>query len=295
VIHLLHGSLVDRHFGMRLGPEAPEPLGPDALAALFERVRRCARCRRRYERQLLFERVRPDGDALREERSWAAITSAAGVEPAVGAAGVEPAARAAGWPAGSEPARASSRRRTFAILGASLAAAVVLLLPLLPKTPTEREPVARGGTGEAPLPALHLYRTREGASGPVEGQLRAGDGVLVAYSNPSDLGFLMVFAVDQRGGVHWYYPGYERLGEDPAAVPIRTRAFGVELGEEIRHDLPRGALRMFGLFLPRPLHVLEVEALVGRALAQSGAEVRALDHLELAEGEQTSLLLEVGP
>jgi hypothetical protein len=277
VTHFLHGSLVDRSFS--------EPLGPEALAEMFERVWRCARCRTRYERQLLFEQLRPDGDALRDERAWQAIASAAGVS----APSAAPVA-----------ARPPVRGRGLAILTASLAAAVALALPFWPKSlqpPTHvAEPVPRGAGSLAGPAALHLYRTRGGHSEAVQGELRTGDGILVAYSNPSsELGYLMVFAVDQAGGVHWYYPGYERLGEDPTAVPIRTGAFGVELGEEIRHDLPRGDLRMFGLFLPRPLHVLEVEAVVGRALAQSGGSVRALERLEPFEGEQTSVLLEVRP
>jgi hypothetical protein len=289
VTHFLHGSLVDRYFS--------EPLGPEALSLMFERVWSCGRCRRRYERHLLFERARPDGDARHDERSWDAIARAAGAAPA-GAAAASAAAQGARAPS----------RRGFAILTASLAAAVALALPFIPrhvlqgepvpppKKGIQSEPVPRGAVGvEAAPPSLHLYRTREGRSEALQGELRAGDGVLVAYSNPSsDLGYLMVFAVDAAGGVHWYYPGYERLGEDPAAVPIRTRAFGVELGEEIRHELPRGELRMFGLFLPRPMRVLEVEALVGRAFAQSGSP-RTLERLELKEGEQTSMLVEVQP
>jgi hypothetical protein len=81
----------------------------------------------------------------------------------------------------------------------------------------------------------------------------------------------MVLAVDGRGGVHWYYPAYERLGEDPAAVPIRARALGVELGEEIRHPLPPGRLQVIALFLPAPRRVLDVERDVAAAKGSFGA------------------------
>jgi hypothetical protein len=105
----------------------------------------------------------------------------------------------------------------------------------------------------------------------------------------------MVFAVDRRGAVHWYYPAYERQGEDPAAVLIRTNAYGVELGEEIRHPLPEGDLRMFALFLRAPHRVLETEAAISAALAARGGSVRELEKLPLLDGEQTSVLLRVRP
>jgi hypothetical protein len=40
--------------------------------------------------------------------------------------------------------------------------------------------------------------------------------------------------------VHWYYPAYERPGEDPAAVQIRTNAFGVELARRFGIPSPKG-------------------------------------------------------
>jgi hypothetical protein len=99
----------------------------------------------------------------------------------------------------------------------------------------------------------------------VAGTIRANDGLLLAYSNPTaHLRYLMIFAVDRSGRVYWYHPAFERAGEDPAAVAIRTQAFGVELGDEIHQALPPGPLTMFALFLPQPRTVLEVEAMVQR-------------------------------
>jgi hypothetical protein len=69
----------------------------------------------------------------------------------------------------------------------------------------------------------------------------------------------------------------------------------VELGEQIRHPLQLGALRVFALFLPRPRSVLEVEAVVERDLAAQGGDVRALTRVGISEGVQASALLEVTP
>jgi hypothetical protein len=277
MIHLLHRSEVDGYFSGTLEARA--------VTAMFERLWRCGACRARYERHLLLERALPGGVARGAERLWESITRTAAV-------GASTAAVRAGASAAVAPA--TRERRRAAILAASLAVAVVALLPFWPKTRPEF--VSRGAPGVAPAPSLHLYRTRGGKSERVESEIGADDGVLLAYSNPStDLGYLMVFAVDEKGGVHWYYPGYERLGDDPAAVAIRTGALGVELGEEIRHQLPTGDLRMFALFLPRPRRVLEVEAAVASALAARGGRVRDLAEIPLPEGEQTSRLLTVRP
>jgi hypothetical protein len=126
--------------------------------------------------------------------------------------------------------------------------------------------------------------------------MHADDGILIAYSNPgAEFSYLMIFAVDVQGGVHWYYPAWEQPGQNPAAPAIRTHALGVELGEEIRHRLPAGPLRVFGLFLPRPLLVGDVERAVADAWAAHGQSVAGLSTLPIQEGEQLSRLLEVTP
>ena len=62
--------------------------------------------------------------------------------------------------------------------------------------------------------------------------------------------------------MHWYYPAYRALGEDPAAIPILPGTTGIELGEEIRQRAAPGTARIYALFLREPHRVLEIEALV---------------------------------
>jgi hypothetical protein len=236
MIHLLHGSqAIDRYFGGER--DAP------TVRAAMKRVRRCDDCRRRYERHLLFERARPPGSG--DDRLWRSIQVTAS----------------------APPARASRPR--VALLVAAFAG--VALFVGVRRHTSDDGFVARGVETAAAAPALHLYRNVAGRAEPVSESVRTGDGLLLAYSNPSDLPYLMVLAVDGRGGVHWYYPAYERLGEDPAAVPIRARALGVELGEEIRHPLPPGRLQVIALFLPAPRRVLDVERDVAAAKGSFGA------------------------
>jgi hypothetical protein len=272
MIHLFHGARVDRYFSGTL--ESNE------IATLFEGLWRCAACRALYERHLILERLLPGRDAVGTDRLWRSIVGTTRLSTTTSDRPI---------------VRYSGVRR--AVLALSLATGAIVLVPRLLKSPGGTAPVPRGAVDTVlPAPTFHLYRTRGGSSERVDGELRADDGVLVAYSNPSsDLSFLMVFGVDSQGGIHWYYPAYERLGQDPEAVPIRTRSLGVELGEEIRHELPLGDLRMFALFLPNPRHVIEVEGVISGALAAHGGSVRALDRLPITDGEQTSVLLEVRP
>jgi hypothetical protein len=271
MIHLIHRSRVDRYFA--------GDLGAAAIRTMFEDLWRCGACRMRYERHLLLERTLAAASAPGADRLWQSIVATSEAAPEHARKDTD------GHPA---------RRR--ALLALSLAVAAVLLVPPLFKEPTTSTPVPRGAPGAVMTPSLHLYRTHQGRSEPVRGELHSHDGVLLAYSNPSaNLGYLMVFGVDGRGGVHWYYPAYDRQGEDPAAVQIRTKAFGVELGEEIRHRLPEGDMRMFALFLRRPHRVLETEASIAAALAAHGGSVRDLESLPLVDGDQTSVLLEVQP
>lgn len=248
MIHLLHGNdTIDRYFrSFTTERDAP------TVRAAMRRVRRCDDCRRRYERHLLFERARPDGGAS-GDRLWSSIEATAA----------------------AAPARVTRPRAALLVVAF---AGVALFLGVQRRASHEAAHeafgdgfVARGHEAAAATPALHLYRTVAGHAEPVSGTVRAGDGLLLAYSNPSDLPYLMVLAVDERGGVHWYYPAYERLGEDPAAVPIRARALGVELGEEIHHPLPVGRLRMIALFMQAPRRVLDVERDVVAAKGVFGA------------------------
>jgi hypothetical protein len=274
MIHLLHKHQIDRTFGGASPPATP--------ARLLRRIWRCAACRVRYERHLLLERALPDGRSRSEDRLWRSIVASAHAADAAG--GIRTVARRFLHPA---------------VLLAGGALALALFVSRRPDTqPESALPVARGEAADTKSPpTLHLFRTvGDHETEPVDRSIRADDGILFAYSNPgADLAYLMVFAVDAHGGVHWYYPAYERPGDNPAATPIRTRALGVELGEEIRHSLPPGPLRVFALFLPRPMFVDEIERIVGEAWMKRGQSLRNLEALPVSEGQQLSQLLEVTP
>ena len=267
--HALARRRIDRYFEGRLGRSSE--------ARMRRHLGACDDCRARYQRHLLAEAALPDGERRAEDRGWQGILAAAQA------------------PAHAAPAPRAMRLALPVLAVAGAAAAALVLVPRL-RDPAE--PVERGGpsSGAPAAPALHLFRAVPGGtSAPLGDRVRAGDGWLVAYSNPgAEARWLMVLAVDEACGVHWFYPAYERAGEDPAAVPIRTGAEGVELGEEIRHQLRPGRLALVGLFLARPLGVLAVEEAVRRQCS-AGAAWSACAPLALPAVHQTCRPLAVDP
>jgi hypothetical protein len=274
-----HGRVVDRYFEGRLDATGE--------ARMRARLPRCARCRARYERQLAVEAALAGGDdAPAADRLWRGIQSAID--------------RTASVPVGMSAPRAAR----WLPIGAAAVGAVVILIAALPRSPspthapTSSEPVARGDEGAVP-PALHVFRsvsphtTAPLASGATIG---AREGLLFAYSS-LDPAFthLMIFAVDARYGVHWYYPAYLRPGDDPPAIPIAPGRAGVELGEEIRHELPPGPMRVIALFLREPRSVLEIEELVRAQLAEPRRPLEDDSPLPVRGAAQTSMMLRVTP
>ncbi len=224
--------LVDAHFGRR-------GLPPRRERALREHLPGCATCRARYERHLLLAEVDRSLPGARERL-------ARGL-------GLAAAPRARTWPVQ---------------LGVALAlglCALVLAPRLAAPPPADAGFTPRGGTeahgpAAGPLPALEVYRVRDGKAEPTHGSMRADDELAFAYRNPDGLPFLMVFATDAAGQVYWYYPSWTEPDHSPTSVPARRGEHPLELPDAIRHPLPPGPLVLHALFTRAPLSVHEVEA-----------------------------------
>lgn len=111
---------------------------------------------------------------------------------------------------------------------------------------------------------IRVYRARTKSEvTPIEAGtvLSNGDKLLFTYTNVSSAAYqhLMIFGVDVRGEVHWYYPAYDQPGTDPRSVGIERRASEV-LPELILHDFAPGPVMIHGVFSRRALRVSEVEA-----------------------------------
>ncbi len=228
----------------------------------------------------------PGGDERALDRLWRGIARAGGIAPT---------------PVPAQPSRAR-----LAVAAARAIAAIVLItvrLPLRDSRRPETAPAARGSAQDvAGAPAIHVFRSVSAhAAEPIgAGPIRASDGLLFAYTNPDpQLTHLMIFAVGQTDTqaitVHWYYPAYRQLGENPEAVAILPGTTGMELGEEIRHPLRPGPVRIYALFLREPHRVLEIEALVQKAIEEPHRPVTEETQLPLPGSVQSSLLVQVTP
>jgi len=103
--------------------------------------------------------------------------------------------------------------------------------------------------------------------------LRPGDGILVRYSNPApESAYLMVFALDARGSVHWIHPAYLNENQNPSSLPLAAGVTQQVLPEVAEpDDAAAGQLRVYALLSRTPLDVKGVE----RELAR-GREVAEL-------------------
>lgn len=119
---------------------------------------------------------------------------------------------------------------------------------------------------------IQAYRVAPGAKAVRLGtRMAASDGLVFSYTNLGHEAYeyLMVFGVDARGEVRWFFPAYEDESANPQSIHIEKGRVGVELRETIYHRFAPGLLTIHALFTPSPLLVREVEARVQAAPAGS--------------------------
>jgi len=113
---------------------------------------------------------------------------------------------------------------------------------------------------------LQVYQAPDGKPTRLGKELSPGTDLLFSYSNTGKTPFryLMVFAIDSRGSVHWFYPAYQEPGTDPASIEI-SAGKRIELRERIHHKYAPGTLTIIGLFTRAPYRVTQIEAMAGKA------------------------------
>ncbi len=179
-----------------------------------------------------------------------------------------------------QPHGQQRRSRAWVAAAGFAAAAAAVSLMLLARAPAGDEFRVKAAA-PATLAAesqrwagVQVFRASADSAAPelLGARLGAREGLLFAYTNlgPRPFGFLMVFAIDARGEIRWYYPAYERAGTNPTSVPLRGGVARSVLPDVIRQDLAPGALEIRALFTHEPLSVAEVEAWIA-AHAGSGA------------------------
>lgn len=110
--------------------------------------------------------------------------------------------------------------------------------------------------------------------------LRPGDGLAVRYTNlvTDENVYLMAFALDAGGAVHWLYPAYLDEREDPAAVRLEPAARDKLLGEVTAlTGVAPGPVRLVTVLASQARHVKEVERLLAGAAATGSVAARFAD------------------
>jgi hypothetical protein len=234
--------LVDGHFSGRLGIAQESELRAHLPG--------CDACRDRYDRHLLYTELTGRGRSARDriaqgldfgrksERGWRA------------------------WPL------------SLATATAAAAMAVVMFQPqkrppdnvargstvIAPRAPTQVPEYAPRGGPPGTSAALQIYEVpRQGKAYLADGKINSRRELAFTYVNPRGYKKLLVFGIDDRGSVFWFYPEWTRASENPEAVSIKPSIVPQELEAAIRHELRGHQLRVVGLFTDEALTVRDVE------------------------------------
>ena len=152
-------------------------------------------------------------------------------------------------------------------LAASLAAMAAWLVATSPRESPDSEFRSKSGVAQQSdgrrWAGIQVHRVA-GASQAVRANDRfaASDDLVISYTNRgvSPFEYLSVFAVDDQGNVHWFYPAYEHPGADPASIAIEKAVTERALPDRIHHEFAVERISIYGLFSRHPLRVSEVEA-----------------------------------
>lgn len=112
--------------------------------------------------------------------------------------------------------------------------------------------------------SIHVYqKSSGGVYRPATSRLEADETLAFAYTNraPSNFRYLMIFGVDGVGKLYWFYPDADATVE---SVTISAADQPIELREDIPISLPKGRLRVAGLFSTEPMRVQQIAELVHR-------------------------------
>lgn len=99
---------------------------------------------------------------------------------------------------------------------------------------------------------------------------------------------VMLFAVDARRQVHWFYPAFLDPHTNPRSIVVPADRLRQDLDEGVTpEDLAPGPLTMFGLFSEQPLDVRSVESLVASGRLHELASPTLAVHTLSLEVEET--------
>ncbi len=234
--------------------------------ALREHAATCGRCREAVnEHQQLVGRIAAPIPGLDVEQSVAQVMARLDEPPRV--ATVLPFWR---------------RPRAVLMAAVPLAAAATLLavLSLHSAAPPRAEYAARGGPPAEPFAKVGVTVH---ALGPPQQRLADGarfsgaSGLMTSFTNLDEgvSPYLLLFAVDARGQVHWLQPGHTDPTRDPEAIRLPYAREPTALPETVALESPApGEMRILSIVSRQPLKVSEVDPLPPSKLSEEALRAR---------------------
>lgn len=197
-------------------------------------------------------------------------------------------------PANEAPAPSLARRLgPWAGAAAALAVALVLVLPMLSRAPFDAR--SAGGDELSRYVSVSCYQHQFGERYlPVAEAISRRGALAFTYTNHSRQGFdrILLFGVDDRFTMYWFYPAWTDPAQSPSAYPIQSGA-DLRLPDEVTHPFTGQRLRVFAVFTrEHGLSVRDVEQAVQR-VQRRGATLREMDRVPLDHTGQHTFLLRI--
>jgi hypothetical protein len=161
------------------------------------------------------------------------------------------------------PPRVRIAPRAWAGLAAAAAAAAVLAVAATRRAPQDDFTARGASVSWEHKVGVELWalqgQPRRLATGD---RLAPGVAMVASYSNVDPApAWLLAFAVDERGEVHWLYPGFLDAAKDPQALRLEGSVVQRALPESVvLEEVPDGTLRLVTVVTRAPLHVSDVES-----------------------------------
>ena len=202
-------------------------------------VTNCAACKSHYRRRQILAELDPEALPAEERHRLADLGS------------VKPERRVLAFPAAAL---------------AIVAIAAVLFFVIRPAPEKGDGFHARGAGGDSgtmsnpTTSTIAVYRVGDHTLLSANGFVRRDDELAFSYTNGAHKPYVMIFGVDERGEVYWFYPAWTSAADNPKALATDREHATVELKEAIKHPLAGERLTIHGLFLDEPRTVRDVEA-----------------------------------
>ena len=169
--------------------------------------------------------------------------------------------------------------RGWALTGGALAAAAVVAFLIVPSTGFDRGIFSARGhrvpwTQKVGVEVWAIESSpRKFEAGSV---LSAATAMVASYHNvDTAAAYLLVFALDARGEIHWAYPGFEDPKTDPASVRLEPLQMNKVLPDSVLlDDLPVGPMELVTFISRESIHVSRIESLPVPERSVSSLRVR---------------------